>query len=262
MNKQKAILISILVFALAFSSLFAIANASLYSYDLDVNPSNDVPCSNCVTATATTNDPQVTQVRFDWWNPLKHTCTTSLPVSKVNGCFQATLCPDAQGDWLVYAYFLDVHGNCICSPCKWFTVSNYKLTAVPPCGSDVALGTTVTVTANTSNAGIDYINFTWINPSHHLVETQVKVTKVYVGCTYKYSYAVSTETLNVLGEWCVEAEFIDNTGHRCYSTQTILACRHCYFNVIPEIPLLGTVGASAAMLSGFAYKIKRKPKQK
>lgn len=261
MNRQKGIVIVTLVCALALTSFFTVANASLYSHDLDVSPSNDIPCNNCVTATATTNDPRVAQVRFDWWNPVKHTCTTSLPVSGLNGCFEATLCPDTEGDWLVYAYFLDAHGGFICSPCKWFTACKYQLTAVPACGSEVALGTTAAVTANTSNPDIEYVNFTWIDPSQHVVETKVAVTKVYAGSIYKYSYAVSTNTLNVLGDWCVEAEFIDNTGHGCYSTQTVLACRHCYFNVVPEIPLLGTIGASAAMLSGFAFKVKRKPKK-
>ena len=40
-----------------------------------------------------------------------------------------------------------------------------------------------------------------------------------------------------------------------------VARRATSFNVIPEIPIIGTAGASIAMIAGFTYKMKRKPQK-
>jgi hypothetical protein len=262
MHKQKGFLIVILAAALALSSFLAVANASRYSYAFNFNPTNNIPCGSPATVTATTTDSSVKQVRFDWYNPLTHKATSCPPVSKTDGCFKTTFCPDAVCDWLVYAYFLDKNGKSITSPCKWVTVcQNYKYDLVcnPPCGSTVDLNTVVTSTAKTTNSEIYKVNFTWINPAGGKVIVTVTNRQSQMEDGKRVYCFVSTKPLNVVGDWCVKADFIDQQGICQCKKDIIITCRMQYIHVVPEVPMLGTIGISAAMLLGFAiFKLKLK----
>jgi hypothetical protein len=74
-------------------------------------------------------------------------------------------------------------------------------------------------------------------------------------------YATSTFTPETMGDWGVQAKFLDvHCICRCIWVEKV-ARRATSFNVIPEIPIIGTAGAGIAMVAGFTYKIKRKPQK-
>jgi len=128
-------------------------------------------------------------------------------------------------------------------------------------GKDVPPGANVVVTAMTTDSRVDKVTFIWKNPAGQVAFTETK--PVYTNGT-KFNnklirYATSTYSPNTLGDWGVQAKFLD-VHHLCRCTCTArLATRATSFNVIPEVPIIGTAGASIAMLLGFTYKIKRKP---
>ena len=62
-----------------------------------------------------------------------------------------------------------------------------------------------------------------------------------------------------LGDWTVKALFIDQRGYCHCTCDSTLARKATSFFVVPEIPLIGTAGASIAMFAGLAVKMKRKP---
>lgn len=130
-------------------------------------------------------------------------------------------------------------------------------------GVDVPSGATVVVTTMTTDCSVDTVTFVWKNPAGQVVFTETKQV-----CTNgtKYNgklirYANSTFAPNSYGDWGVQAKFLDvHRFCRCTWTEKV-AKRATSFNVIPEVPLIGTAGASIVMLSGLTYKLKRKPKK-
>jgi hypothetical protein len=263
MNKRKSILVSVLVIALTLSSFMALADASV-SYGLTCNPSNNIPCGSLTTGTATTSNSLVKTVRFEWLNLVTHQRVVGTPVSQKDGCFKGTFYPDAACDWKVYAYFLKKDGSSCYSKEQSFTVCSnkiYELVCNPPCGSTVDLNTVVTSTARTTNSEIYKVTFTWITPAGTKIIDTVTNRQSKTESGKKVYYFVSTKPLNTVGDWCVKADFIDQQGTCWCKRDTIIVCRQQYIHVVPEIPMLGTMGASVAMvLAGFAFRIKRKPK--
>jgi hypothetical protein len=132
--------------------------------------------------------------------------------------------------------------------------SNYQ-------GQDVPPGASVIVTAMTTDHRVDKVIFIWKDPSGHTAWTDT-VSVFHNGTTYngiEIYYAISTHTPSVLGDWGVQAKFINVVGFCWWTFDCKVACRATSFNVIPEVPIIGTAGASIAMVLGLAYKMKRKP---
>lgn len=129
----------------------------------------------------------------------------------------------------------------------------YELSSNYP-GPDIPLGATVTVTAKTSDPNAYKVLFTWLNPANQpkLIEAPTVISDG------SFSVATSTLTLNQIGDWDVYAVFLDKFGNRCFSIIIPVKIRHISFNVIPEIPVIGTAGASIAMVLGLAFKMKQK----
>jgi hypothetical protein len=130
-------------------------------------------------------------------------------------------------------------------------------------GKDVPIGADVTVTAKTTDSKTDFVLFIWKDPAGHIIwqeETKVTWDGTYFGGKKVYS-AQSVHKPETIGDWGVQAKFYDETRNkRGDIVDTRLATRATSFNVIPELPLIGTAGASAAMIFGLAlFKIKRKP---
>lgn len=131
-------------------------------------------------------------------------------------------------------------------------------------GVDVPSGTPVTVTAMTTDRRVDVVKFIWKNPADQVMFVEFK--KVYSnGTTFNDNgriklvyFANSTYTPDAMGDWGVQAKFLDVYGFcRCWCTKRVHR-RATSFNVIPEVPVIGTMGASAAMFAGLGYAIKRK----
>jgi hypothetical protein len=128
-------------------------------------------------------------------------------------------------------------------------------------GEDVPLGANVIVTSMTTDSRVDKVTFIWKNAAGQVVFTETK--PVFTNGTKFNSklvrYAISTYSPNTIGDWGVQVKFFD-VYHFCRFTCTVrLATRATSFNVIPEIPIIGTAGASIAMLAGLTYKVRRKP---
>ena len=127
-------------------------------------------------------------------------------------------------------------------------------------GKDVAPGTPVTVTAMTTNSHVDFVTFIWKNAAGQ-VKYQEKVNVFTNGTTYEgklVRYAISTQSPDSLGDWGVQAKFYDKIGFCHCSYNLRLATRATSFNVVPEVPLLGTAGIAAAMVIGLTvYKKKQ-----
>ncbi len=130
----------------------------------------------------------------------------------------------------------------------------YELSSNYP-GSDVPLGAIVTVTAKTNDPNAYKVLFAWFNPAEHTELIEWKEMEQNGG----FRVASSTYTLDEIGDWDVYAVFFDKFGNRCFSIVIPVKIRHTSFNVIPEVPVIGTAGASIAMILGLAFKMKRKP---
>lgn len=130
-------------------------------------------------------------------------------------------------------------------------------------GKDVPSGADVVVTAMTTDAKVDHVIFVWTNPAGQIVWADIDSVESN-GPEYDGKlvyYANSTHKPEALGDWGVKAIFVDLNGiFRCH-LKLFVARRATSFNVIPEIPIIGTAGASIAMIAGLTYKMKRKPQK-
>jgi hypothetical protein len=131
-------------------------------------------------------------------------------------------------------------------------------------GVDVPPGTEVVATAMTTNPEVARVTFLWKNPSDTPTYTDPDVAVFQNGTMWDGKliyYAISTYTPNIMGDWGVQALFQDSTGRTIQGVEGVVAIRARSFNAVPEIPILGTVGATIAMLAGLTYKMKRKPQK-
>lgn len=116
------------------------------------------------------------------------------------------------------------------------------------------LGTTVTVTATTNDPRAYSVMFIWVSPSHEFSTGYVPI----VGGSASSSHVLDEE-----GVWYVKAIFFDSIGGECFRIvyPVALRCIKIIVNVIPEIPVIGTAGASIAMAAGLAYRMRRSSKK-
>lgn len=128
-------------------------------------------------------------------------------------------------------------------------------------GIDTPLGATVNVTAMTTNWDVNYVTFIWKNAAGVIVY-QEDVDVHTNGTRYNgqlVKYASSVHVANSLGDWGVQGKFYDEQGFWFWSCDDLLATRSTSFNVVPEVPLLGTAGIAAAMVLGLTvYRAKKK----
>ncbi len=69
----------------------------------------------------------------------------------------------------------------------------------------------------------------------------------------QYLYAQSMHAPNVIGDWGVQAFFIGPGGKEKAGLEDVIQIRSTSFNVIPELPIIGTAGAAIAMFLGFGF---------
>ena len=136
-------------------------------------------------------------------------------------------------------------------------------------GIDAPVGATVVATALTTDASVYQVTFIWKNPGGNPVWTEVVPVcsngTTYTdnqGNTYTIYYAeASPQKPGIIGDWGVEAVFQGPDATTKQDVEYVVAIRATSFNVIPEIPLIGTAGAATAMFAGLAYKLKKKPQK-
>lgn len=127
---------------------------------------------------------------------------------------------------------------------------NYELTS-NPVGPYIPLGTTVTAIATTNDPNAYSVIFIWRSPSHEYSTGYVSISG---------GSASSSHTLDEEGEWHVTAIFFDEFGCECFRIVLPVAwrCIKIFVNVVPEIPVVGTAGASIVMALGLVYTLKRR----
>jgi hypothetical protein len=132
--------------------------------------------------------------------------------------------------------------------------SNYTVTSNYH-GIDTPPGTTITVTAATTDTSVETVMFRWRDASGTLqLEEVVSVSKESASMlTAEDFYAPDS-----IGDWGVQALFIGADGKTKQQVDDVIAIRATSLNVIPEIPIIGTIGASITMVAGLTYEIKRK----
>jgi hypothetical protein len=128
-------------------------------------------------------------------------------------------------------------------PSDYSVTSNYH-------GIDTPLNANVVVTATTTDSSIFQVTFLWKDAAENIKFTDV--------VPISGGSAQSTHQPNSVGDWGVQALFQGPDGKTKESVDLVVKTRATSFFVIPEFPLLGTAGASIAMVLGLVYKMKKK----
>ena len=155
----------------------------------------------------------------------------------------------------------------------WCTHSSndYCLTSNFEGIDEIPLNANVEVVAATNDRRIDKVKFIWINPDNEELPPETVPVEEAMDTdgtplchkTANVIQATSEHILNKDGIWRVKAYFIDQFGVCWFNFERVIAKRCISLFVVPEVPLLGSVGASTAMLlSVLAYKAKKKQKIK
>lgn len=165
------------------------------------------------------------------------------------------------------------------SPIKntgYAVISNYQGMIVPP-------GTTVNVTAGTTNLTITKVVFIWRDPDgipryeddvpvkgplttpqilpgplDNLHPELIQWAEDSSNVNVEYLYAHSAHEPDKPGDWGVQALFIGEGGHRVGSVGNVIKIRSTSFNVIPDLPVVGTAGALVTMLFGLGLFLRNK----
>jgi len=104
----------------------------------------------------------------------------------------------------------------------------------------INLGDSITAKATTKNNNIVNVNFTWIDPSNNIANTNtVNIVSGEASDTY---------TPNQAGTWTVKAEFSDGT--------VIIKELNISFNVLPE-SIVGAIAIISSILGILAYRYRR-----
>ncbi len=168
---------------------------------------------------------------------------------------------------LLATSMIALQANATPSPTDKYSITTDKTT--------IQLGESITATAKAIDTYVDWseikivrVNFTWIDPAGNPVFKETVNTftngSQYQETSWPYHWrnirwAKSTFEPTSMGDWTVKAEFIDEQGW-CWCTHDVtVATRTTTFNVVPEVPLLGTAGVAVAMVLGLTvFKKKQK----
>jgi hypothetical protein len=119
-----------------------------------------------------------------------------------------------------------------------------------PAGA-ISPGTEVTLTGNVpAEYTVSQVQFLWFKPTDYVNPVKDE--------TDNSAPFESKNVLNDEGTWKVRLIYTVEDGPDPVEEVTVMVRIR---SVIPELPLIGTAGASIAMLLGFTYKIKRKTKK-
>jgi hypothetical protein len=134
-------------------------------------------------------------------------------------------------------------------------------------GKDVPPGTLVTVTAMTTDDTITQVTFLWKSPSGNTVFTDVDNTRETDGQIegkdiFIFSSAQTPKTAGYsfeTGDWGVQAMFQGPDGKTKEGVEEVVSIKATSFFVVPDIPVIGTLGATgAALLALVVFKARKK----
>jgi len=117
-------------------------------------------------------------------------------------------------------------------------------------GIDAPLYANVIVTASTTDPSIFQVTFLWKDAAENLKFTDV--------VPISGGSAQSTHQPDSMGDWGVQTLFQGPDGKTKEGVELVVKTRATSFNVIPEVPIIGTAGASMAMVLGLVYRMKKK----
>ncbi|MEA2089939.1 MAG: hypothetical protein U9O89_04175, partial [Thermoproteota archaeon] len=138
-------------------------------------------------------------------------------------------------------------------------------------------GQTVTAWAGTTNSEVEKVEFKWMDPDENVIfDENVTVFGPYTtpdvppnapqqiinwandNPEVTIYYANNTQIPDEIGDWGVQVFFYAPGGHLRGQESDIIKIRASSINVTPEIPVLGTAGATLAMLLSLGFLLKRK----
>jgi hypothetical protein len=114
----------------------------------------------------------------------------------------------------------------------------------------VPLGATVIVTATTDDPNVNSVLFIWRNGAGMQQWNET--------VTINSGLAQSSGQPDSIGDWGVQTLFIGPGGTTKEEVDFVIAIRATSFNVVPEVPILGTAGIVGAMALGLTIRAKRK----
>jgi len=131
-------------------------------------------------------------------------------------------------------------------------------------GKDVQLGTDVHVVATTTDSTVYQVTFIWHDAASIVrfgpEAVSLSGTTTDADGNSVFIFNAPVHAPNSVGDWGVQALFQGPDGKTREGITEVVATRATSFNVVPELPLIGTAGASVAMVLGLAlFKAKRKP---
>lgn len=172
-------------------------------------------------------------------------------------------------------------GNANLARAQWSAISSGYGITTDWHGQDVPIGASVTATAGTTDMNIDEVEFRWLDPDGH---AEINVTVPVSGPLttpdelppnppqeiidwaednpgIDYYYAQDTQTPDDVGDWAVQAHFIDTDENpkslRGRNTD-IIAIRATSFSAVPEVPF-GTIVVLLSMFAALGlFAIRRK----
>jgi hypothetical protein len=163
---------------------------------------------------------------------------------------------------LIVTLFLSLMVNV--SSAQWDAINSGYAVTTDYHGKIVPLGTLVTAIAGTTDPNVASITFLWKHPSSETVAYEINVPVWSNGSEYNGKtiyYANSSYTPNVIGDWGVQALFIGEGGKVKANHADVIKIRATSFNVVPDLPVIGTAGAAATMILGFGVFLYRKKRQ-
>jgi hypothetical protein len=147
-------------------------------------------------------------------------------------------------------------------------------------GKNVPLGTSVIATAGTTDLTVYKIEFKWHDASNNTIfDVYVNVLGPLTTPTVppnvpqqvinwandnpgiQYLYAQNAQIPSSVGDWGIQAFYYAPDGSIQGQGSDIVAIKATSFNVIPEIPIIGTAGAAVAMLLGLGFFMTKRRKQ-
>lgn len=146
-------------------------------------------------------------------------------------------------------------------------------------GETVPFGERVTAWAGTTNSSVYKVEFEWLNETDHVIfeenitnlvsyttpSVPLGVPQEIIDWADKYPnytilYANSSQIPNSIGNWTVKAYFYALGGHVRGPETNIVKMRATSLHTVPDIPVVGTAGAVAAMLLGLGLFWHKKKK--